>query len=85
MYLHPELVRSDKIQLEKPHQFTADAGYKHLKLDSKTVNFSWLTRDISRKGVVGDPTKASKKDGQRLFTLMVERVCEVLREVKKVK
>jgi creatinine amidohydrolase len=85
MYLHPELVRSDKIRFEKPDQFTAEAGYKHLKLDSKTVNFSWLTRDISRKGVVGDPTKASEKDGRRLFTLMVERICEVLREVKKVK
>ncbi len=84
MYLRPELVRSDKIESEKPYQYTADTGYKHLKLDSRTVNFSWLTKDISRKGVIGDPTKASKEDGQKFFNLIVEQICEVLIEIKKV-
>ncbi|HMK82125.1 MAG TPA: creatininase family protein [Candidatus Bathyarchaeia archaeon] len=84
MYLRPELVRSDKIESEKPYQYTADTGYKHLKLDSRTVNFSWLTKDISRKGVIGDPTKASKEDGQKFFNLIVEQICEVLTEIKKV-
>ena len=84
MYLRPELVRTDKIESEKPYQYTADTGYKHLKLDSRTVNFSWLTKDVSRKGVIGDPTKASKEDGQKFFNLIVEQICEVLGEIKKV-
>lgn len=85
LYLHQDLVRTDKIRREKPYQYTSDTGYKHLSLGNKSVNFSWLTKDISKNGIIGDPTKASKEDGQRLFNLIVDRICEVLREIKKVK
>lgn len=82
MHLHPELVRTDKIFAEKPYAFSKETGYEYLTLDSRTVTFSWLTKDVTRKGVIGDPTKASKEDGEKLFNAMVERICQILREIK---
>jgi len=85
MALKPELVHMDKASKEKPHKFTEESGYKYLKLaGSKGIEFSWLIDDVSDSGVIGDPTKASVELGQEVLESLVEKICEVLREIKKV-
>jgi creatinine amidohydrolase len=83
--LKPELVHMEKASKEKPLKFTEESGYKHLKLTgSKGIEFSWLIDDVSNSGVIGDPTKASAELGQEVLQSLVEKICEVLREIKKV-
>ncbi len=85
MALKPELVNMKKASKEKPHKFTEESGYKYLKLTgSKGIEFSWLIDDVSDSGVIGDPTKASVELGQEVLESLVEKICEVLREIKKV-
>jgi creatinine amidohydrolase/Fe(II)-dependent formamide hydrolase-like protein len=85
MVLKPELVHMEKTSKEKPHKFTEESGYKYLKLaGSKGIEFSWLIDDVSDSGVIGDPTKASVELGQEVLESLVEKICEVLREIKKV-
>jgi creatinine amidohydrolase/Fe(II)-dependent formamide hydrolase-like protein len=85
MSLKPELVQMEKASKEKPHKFTEESGYKHLKLTrNKGIEFSWLIDDVSDSGVIGDPTKASAELGQEALESLVKKICEVLREIKKV-
>ncbi|MBS7622584.1 creatininase family protein [Candidatus Bathyarchaeota archaeon] len=85
MVLRPELVHLEKASRNIPQKFTQQSGYKHLLLSRKRgVEFSWLIDDLSHSGVVGDPTKATPETGRAILESLVERICEVLREVKRV-
>ncbi|MEM4250756.1 MAG: creatininase family protein [Candidatus Bathyarchaeia archaeon] len=85
MVLRPELVHLEKASKDIPQKFTQQYGYKHLLLSRKGgIEFSWLIDDLSRSGVVGDPTKATPETGRAVLESLIEKICEVLREVKKV-
>ncbi len=43
--------------------------------------FAWMTRDLSRSGVIGDPSGASKEKGDRLFAALVEGWIIVIQDV----
>lgn len=43
--------------------------------------FAWMTRDLSRSGVIGDPTTASKEKGDRILAALVEGWVQVLKDV----
>ena len=40
--------------------------------------------DVSNSGVIGDPTKATVELGQEVLKSLIEKICEVLREIKSV-
>jgi len=84
MFLRPDLVSVDKIQESYPTKFTTATGYRNLLIEKPhhVFNFSWNFEDISRSGVVGDPTKASKEKGKVFFDELVNALCGVLREIK---
>jgi len=85
MFSHPDLVLKEKIRESYPTKFTKRAGYKNLLIEKphNVFSFSWNFRDLSRSGTVGDPTKASKEKGKIFLDMLVNALCEVLREVKK--
>lgn len=66
-YLYPELVNL---------AFPAE----DLKTDVKALTSTWMTRDLSRTGVIGDATLARPEKGKAFFTYMVGRLAEILRE-----
>ncbi|MBD1824338.1 creatininase family protein [Cyanobacteria bacterium FACHB-DQ100] len=43
--------------------------------------FAWMTRDLSRSGVLGDPTTATKEKGDRILTALVNGWVQVLEDV----
>lgn len=45
------------------------------------LTFSWLTRDISQSGVVGDATAATSEKGDRILQLLAEGWVQLLRDV----
>jgi len=43
--------------------------------------FTWMTRDLSRTGVIGDPTTASREKGDRILASLAEGWTQVIRDV----
>ncbi|MCJ7759769.1 creatininase family protein [Candidatus Bathyarchaeota archaeon] len=83
MVLRPDLVNLDKLEKEIPPKFTEETGYRRLRLGKKGVEFSWLIDDVSKSGVIGDPTKASAEIGRTVLQALVDNICDVLREIRK--
>jgi creatinine amidohydrolase/Fe(II)-dependent formamide hydrolase-like protein len=56
-----------------------------LKASGPQVSWSFRTKEISDTGVVGDPTKATKKKGEKAWKLAVERLADLLVELDNMK
>jgi creatinine amidohydrolase len=69
----PELVRLDLAVAEYPARLT-DAGA--LRPENAPANFAWMTRDLSRSGVMGDPTTATAEKGRRWLAFAAERLAD---------
>lgn len=83
MLLRPDLVHEDKIQKGLPHRFTEETGFKyHRLIGNKLSGFSWLTKDVTKSGIIGDPTKATREIGKVVMDFAVDEICDILRETK---
>ena len=49
-----------------------------LKPEGSSANFAWLTNDIAPSGVLGDPTPATAKNGERWVSQAAARIAEIL-------
>jgi creatinine amidohydrolase len=78
MALLPEQVRIDKLAKEYPEGLPPPEGL--LSLEGK-LPFSWLTRDLSRSGVIGDATGATRAKGERLLASLAQGWVQVITEV----
>ena len=79
----PEGVNEDKITEALPRKFSEEKGFRHLVLDDPDVaGFSWFSDEVSEKGVIGDPTKATEAKGEAIIEEIVERLGNVLREIE---
>lgn len=58
----PELVRMDRAVCEYPAQLD-DPG--ELRPENAPAVFSWMTRDVSQSGIMGNPTTATAAQGRR--------------------
>ena len=52
-----------------------------LKESGPKVSWSFRTKELSETGVIGDPTKASKKKGEAAWNLAIERLADLLMEL----
>ena len=75
----------------RPHLVKLDRAKKYVpKFSSRYLNFSskrsveWYARTakISRNGVLGDPSKASKEKGQKMWAIMVKNLVELVEDLK---
>jgi creatinine amidohydrolase/Fe(II)-dependent formamide hydrolase-like protein len=56
------------------------AGIQHLAVRGP-VGFSWLTADLSARGVLGNPRNATPEKGHAYVALTVEKLAGVLEEI----
>ena len=76
-----ELVRKDRIR--KPEMKFLS---RHLEFEGKNVvPFKYRVKDISKTGVLGDPTKANKKKGEKIWNLTIDALVKVVEDLKKIK
>ncbi|HEY9661643.1 MAG TPA: creatininase family protein, partial [Allocoleopsis sp.] len=66
--LLPNQVQMDKATKEYPHGLPMDSL---LSMEGK-LPFAWTTRDLSRSGVLGDPTTATVEKGDRFLAALVQ-------------
>lgn len=75
----------------RPHLVKMDRAKKYVpKFSSRYLNFStkrsveWYARTakISRNGVLGDPSKASREKGEKMWAIMVKNLVELVEDIK---
>ncbi|MGC9502225.1 creatininase family protein [Baaleninema sp.] len=71
----PELVRQSELVKEYPPPTGSRLAAKG------ALTFSWLTRDLSQSGVVGDATAATEEKGKRILESLAEGWAQLIREV----
>jgi creatinine amidohydrolase/Fe(II)-dependent formamide hydrolase-like protein len=76
--VRPDMVRKDKVR-----KFVPKFSSRFLDFSSKR-SVEWYTRTvkISKTGVLGDPTKASSKKGEKMWSMMVMRLVEFIEVLK---
>jgi creatinine amidohydrolase/Fe(II)-dependent formamide hydrolase-like protein len=76
--LRPELVRMDKAR-----KFVPKFSSRYLDFTSKrSVTWYARTARISASGVLGDPTKASREKGERMWSVMIRNLVELVEHLK---
>lgn len=78
MYLRPELVNTADIYDETPDKMLADENYISLY---GPINFGWKTDDVSKSGVIGEPTKASREKGKIFMDYAVNKLRKIIKEI----
>ena len=48
------------------------------------INAGWRTKDVTKSGVIGAPTYATKEKGQAFFAYAVEKLLAILREISQI-
>ncbi|HDJ26408.1 MAG TPA: creatininase family protein [Candidatus Bathyarchaeota archaeon] len=78
----PELVRRERIR--KPDFREPSVSYMRIGLKAKGPRVFWPIRtdELSDTGAIGDPTKASEVKGRELLKAMVDRLADLLMELR---
>jgi creatinine amidohydrolase/Fe(II)-dependent formamide hydrolase-like protein len=76
-------VRPDLVRFESAHKFIPEFSSRYLNFTSKR-HVSWYTRTakISPSGVLGDPTKATREKGQKIWELMITHLVQLVEDLK---
>jgi creatinine amidohydrolase len=80
LYLDESLV--DKTKLVKDINFPVTKYHWRSMIESPPLVFMDKWSRISKTGVVGDATLATKEKGERIFSILVEKMVELVREFK---
>ena len=73
----PDQVRMEKSVKDYPHGLPEDSV---LSMEGK-LPFAWTTRDLSRSGVLGDATVATKEKGDQILDSISDGWAQVIRDV----
>jgi len=76
-----------KERIKKPSITLPKSKYTKIGLKEGGPKVSWgfRTEEISQTGVIGDPTKASKKKGEAAWDLAIQRLADFLKELDQMK
>ncbi|MEJ2238271.1 MAG: creatininase family protein [Gemmatimonadales bacterium] len=76
-------VRPALVRLDKARRFVPKFSNQYLDFTSKrSVTWYARTHRISPSGVLGDPTKASREKGERMWAVMVKNLVELVEHLK---
>ena len=73
----PDQVKMNLAKAEYPHGLPQDS----LLTLERNLPIPWMTRDISRSGVIGDPTPATAEKGDRILESLAEGWAQVISDV----
>ncbi|MBD1858948.1 MULTISPECIES: creatininase family protein [Leptolyngbya] len=73
----PDQVKMDRAAAEYP---LGEPQNGVLSMEG-ALPFAWMTRDLSKSGVLGDPTTASKEKGDRLLAALVTGWIQVITDI----
>ena len=78
----PEQVRMDRALMEYPHGLPGDQSETERLLTMEgQCPFAWTTRDLSKSGVIGDATVATKEKGDRLLQSLSQSWVRMIQDI----
>ena len=77
--LLPDQVKMAQAVTEYPSRLPQDSL---LSMEGK-LPFAWLTRELSKTGVMGDPTVATKEKGDRILASVADGWVQVIKDIYK--
>lgn len=77
--LMPEQVKMERAVKEYPQGLPQDS----LLSMEGSLPFAWLTGELSKSGVLGDPTLASKEKGELILTSLADGWVQVIKDIYK--
>src|SRR5258707_1005433 len=80
MYLHPDLVRRDKLANFRPRSLDMEGDYEILTPEG-SIGFGWETQDLSLPGACGDASDADAERGKLLVEHAAARFVKLLDEI----
>jgi creatinine amidohydrolase/Fe(II)-dependent formamide hydrolase-like protein len=76
-------VRPDRVDMKQARRSVPRFTSRYLDFSSKrSVDWYARTAKISASGVMGDPTKASRKKGERIWQVMIRNLVEFVEQLK---
>lgn len=75
--LLPEQVKMERAVIEYPPELPEDSL---LSIEGK-LPFAWLTKELSKSGVIGDATAATKEKGDRILESVAEGWVRVIQDI----
>jgi len=76
--------RPELVKLEKAKNFIPRFSSRYLDFSSKrSVDWYARTAKISPSGVLGDPSKASREKGEKMWEIMIQNLLEFVEHLKK--
>lgn len=79
--IDPSLVKMELAVDELPPAHFS--GNKHVTVFGP-INAGWRTTDVTKSGVIGEPTLATAEKGQAYFAYAVEKLLSILREISQI-
>jgi creatinine amidohydrolase/Fe(II)-dependent formamide hydrolase-like protein len=77
-------IRPHLVQMERARRFVPKFSSEYLDFtSSRSVEWFAHTRQISRSGVMGDPTKASAEQGKAMWAVMTKNLVEFVEHIKR--
>jgi creatinine amidohydrolase/Fe(II)-dependent formamide hydrolase-like protein len=76
-------VRPDLVDLKRARKFVPRFSNDYLEFSSgRSVGWYARTAKISTSGVLGDPTKASREKGEKMWAVMIRNLVELVEDIK---
>jgi len=77
-------IRPHLVKMDKARKFVPNFSSRFLNFNTKrSVEWYARTAKISRNGVLGDPTKASKEKGEKIWAIMIKNLVELAEDLKR--
>jgi creatinine amidohydrolase len=73
------LIKLNKI---KANKLSSDFKSKKIISYERTIKRAWNTKDLSKTGIIGNPTKSSADKGKRILDLTSRTLKKIIDEMK---
>ena len=78
VYLFPNLVRKSKIV---KHKLSPDYLSSKTITYEKNIKKAWITNELSKSGIIGDPSKSSAKIGKKIIDRVTLKLNKIISEM----
>ena len=78
LYYYPKLVRKNNI---KKNKLSPDVSSQKIITYEKSIKKAWLTEELSKSGIIGDPRNASALKGEKISNIVIDCIRKIIDEM----
>ena len=78
LYLYPKLVKLNKF---KTFKYSSDFKSKKIISLEKNIKKSWLTEEVSKSGIIGNPLKSNEEKGKKIVQIVLSCMNKIINEM----